>query len=184
MPHRPYRTALCALVFAAWASACSRPNATPKAEPDASRTIYLGDGFSFRLPAAYHEVTTGQGRTFRLRGGAKPSYSTVHVQRRLAGQPVGLDETFSLLLADLTRQDNFDLSSMELQVVGRSLALVYAARFSLLDVPRHQWGALLDGPQGITAVFLTAPQDGFADASLDFLAVLASLEQDSTVQGG
>ena len=96
-------------------------------------------------------------------------------QRRASGETLGLDETFSLLLAELSRQENFDLAAIELHYVGEALSLVYAAKFTLLDVPRRQWGVLVDGDDGITAVMMTAPADNFAEVSLDFAALVASL---------
>lgn len=155
---------------------CCAPRGTP-AEPEleAGRVLQVEGGTSFVLPAAYHEVTAASGRTFRLRGGARPSYSTVHVQRRASGEKLGLDETFSLLLAELSRQDSFDLAAIELHYAGEALCLVYAAKFTLLDVPRRQWGVLVDGDDGITAVMMTAPTDNFAEVSLDFAALVASL---------
>lgn len=165
---------LLALVAVAVAGCAPRGTPAPP-QAEAGRVVALQGGLSFVLPPAYHEVTAASGRTFRLRGGAKPSFATVHVQRRASGETLGLDETFSLLVAELSRQDNFDLAALELHYAGEALCLVYAAKFTLLDVARRQWGVLVDGVDGITAVMMTAPTDGFAEVSLDFAEVLASL---------
>lgn len=160
---------------------CGPRGTRSEPEVETGRTVQLAGGLSFLLPPAYHEVTAASGRTFRLRGGAKQSYGTVHVQRRASGATLGLDETFSLLVAELSRQDGFDLSAMELHYAGGTLCLVYAAKFTLLDVARRQWGVLVDGAEGITAVMMTAPAEGFGEVSLDFAGVLASLYVDPRV---
>lgn len=174
------RRALACLLTGVLAS-CGPQGTRAEPEVEAGRIVQLAGGLSFLLPPAYHEVTAASGRTFRMRGGAKQSYGTVHVQRRASGVTLGLDETFSLLVAELSRQDGFDLSALELHYAGGALCLVYAAKFTLLDVARRQWGVLVDGEEGITAVMMTAPAEGFGEVSLDFAGVLASLYVDPTV---
>ena len=141
------------------------------------REVLLPDGLGFTMPNAYHESTSRLGRTYRVRGAATPSYSTIVVQSRAAGYPVALDEAAALTLARLEQLDNFDLIDEQLLFVGDDLALVYAADFDLLDVRRRQWGVLIATPQGLTAVMMTSPLEAFAAASDDYLTVLHSLHK-------
>lgn len=156
-------------------TACTeQPYNTPE---NLGKDVFMPDGLAMTVPAVYHESVGNTGRTFRIRGGAQASYNTIHVQNSDVGVTVPVDEAFSMVLARLRAQDKFDLLDVQLSFIGPYLALSYAADFSWLDVPRRQWGVLVERPHGIVAILMTAPIDRFLQAASDFQSVFDSLQQ-------
>lgn len=137
--------------------------------------VLLADGVGFVMPNAYHETPSRHGRSYRIRGAAKPSYDTIVVQRREQGGPMLLDEALETVLHQLEPLEHFDLLDVQLLFVGPHLAMSYACDFDHLEVPRRQWGVLVATEHGIVAIFMTSPKETFNEASDDYMSLFHSL---------